>query len=157
MKRKRLFLLTFLLCSFAAMKAQKQITPSDNGSKVHFVIKNFGIKTGGDFSGLKGTIKFDPRNPGGSSFNVTVNSSTIDTDNSSRDGHLRKEEYFDVNNYPVIHMVSTKVQATVKPGRYQFNGNLTIKKTTKPIQFQFVVEEKDGGYLFTSDDISLNR
>jgi polyisoprenoid-binding protein YceI len=157
MNGKRLFLLTFLLWSFIVTKAQKEITPTDNGSKVHFVIKNFGIKTGGDFSGLKGTIKFDPKNPQASSFNVTVNSSTIDTDNGSRDGHLKKEEYFDVANYPTIHMISTKVQGTTKPGRYQFNGNLTIKNSTKPIQFQFVVEEKDGGYLFTSDDISLNR
>lgn len=157
MKRKRLFLLAFLLCAFAITKAQKEITPTDKGSKVHFVIKNFGIKTGGDFSGLKGTIKFDPKNPWGASFDVTVNSSTIDTDNDSRDGHLKKEEYFDVKSYPTIHMVSTKVQGTTKQGRYQFNGNLTIKKTTKPIQFQFVMEEKDGGYLFTSDNINLNR
>ncbi|MFT3911544.1 MAG: YceI family protein [Ferruginibacter sp.] len=157
MKRKRLFLLACLLSCFVNTKAQKEMKPSDDGSKVHFVIKNFGIKTGGDFSGLKGTIKFDPKNPAGSSFDVTVNSSTIDTDNGSRDGHLKKSEYFDVKQYPTIHMASTKVQATVKPGRYIFTGNLTIKKTTKPISFQFVAEEKDGGYLFTSDNIPLNR
>lgn len=157
MKRKRLFLAAFLFGCFTAAIAQKEITPTDNGSKVHFVIKNFGIKTGGDFSGLKGSIKFDPKNPLGASFDVTVNSSTIDTDNNSRDGHLKKEEYFDVKNFPVIHMVSTKVQGTTKPGRYQFTGNLTIKKTTKPVQFQFVAEEKDDGYVFTSDPITLNR
>ena len=34
----------------------KNIYPVDAGSKVHFTIKNFGIKTGGDLSGLKGEI-----------------------------------------------------------------------------------------------------
>lgn len=154
---KRLFLIIVLMALFIATKAQKELTPMDNGSKLHFVIKNFGIKTGGDLSGLKGSIKFDAKNPAGSSFDVTVRSSSIDTDNDSRDNHLRKEEYFDVENYPVIRMVSSKVQATVKPGRFQFNGSLTIKNTTKPIQFQFVVEEKEGGYLFISDNITLNR
>ena len=157
MKRKRLLLMVFLLGCFAIVNAQKTIVPSDAGSRIHFVIKNFGIRTGGDFSGLKGSIKFDGKNPAGASFDVTVNSSTIDTDNDTRDGHLRKEEYFDVKKYPTIHMVSTKIQGTTKPGRYQFTGNLTIKKTTKPISFQFVAVEKDGGYLFTSDDINLNR
>ena len=35
-------------------------TPTDAGSKVRFVIKNFGINTGGTFEGVKGTITFDP-------------------------------------------------------------------------------------------------
>jgi polyisoprenoid-binding protein YceI len=157
MKSKRLFLITYLLCCFITLKAQQSITPIDPGSKVHFVIKNFGIKTGGDFTGLKGTVKFDPKNPVLSFFDVTVNSSTIDTDNSTRDGHLKKEEYFDVNKFPTIRMQSAKVLPTTKQGRYQFTGSLTIKGTTKPIQFQFVAAEKDGGYLFTSDAITINR
>jgi polyisoprenoid-binding protein YceI len=157
MKRKRLLLISILLGCFTVLNAQKVMIPADAGSKVHFVIKNFGIRTGGDFSSLKGAIKFDPENPGAASFDVTVNASTIDTDNDTRDGHLKKEEYFDVKKYPAIHMVSTKIQGTIKPGRYQFTGNLTIKKTTRPIVFQFVAEKKDGGYLFTSDNITLNR
>ncbi|MEO8768710.1 MAG: YceI family protein [Ferruginibacter sp.] len=157
MKRKRLLLVAFLLSCFFILKAQKEIYPSDAGSNIHFVIKNFGIKTGGDFSGLKGTIKFDSKNPSNASFDVSVNSSTINTDNDSRDGHLKKEEYFDVKKYPAIHLVSTKIQGTTKAGRYQFTGNLTIKKTTKPVTFQFTAVEKDGGYLFVSDDITINR
>ena len=157
MKGKRLFSIIVLLCCFNGLPAQKAISPVSQGSKVHFVIKNFGFKTGGDFSGLKGTIKFDPKNPAASSFDVTVNAATVDTDNSSRDSHLKKEEYFDVNKYPTIRMQSTRIEGTVKPGRYQFSGKLTIKSTTKPIEFQFTVTEKDGGYLFVSDDIKLNR
>lgn len=157
MKKKRLYLLLFLVGSFFMVRAQHSMNPVEEKSKVHFVIKNFGIKTGGDFSGLKGSIRFDPKNPWSGSFDVTVDAATIDTDNGSRDGHLKKEEYFDVTRYPLIRMVSTKVQGTTKPGRYQFTGELTIKGTIKPIQFQFVAEEKDGGILFTSDPITLNR
>ena len=130
--RMKFFIGTIIL-SFVFLIARSQLVPTDNESRVHFVIKNFGIKTGGDLTGLKGTIKFDPNNPTASSFDVTVDASTIDTDNNTRDGHLKKEDYFDVNKFPVIKMVSTNILRTNKPGRYQFNGNLTIKSTTKSV------------------------
>ncbi|MEO6187619.1 MAG: YceI family protein, partial [Ginsengibacter sp.] len=84
----------FLLLSSTAF-AQKYI-PSDNGSKVHFVIRNFGIKTGGDLEGVKGEIFFTPAAMTENRFNVVVDPSTIDTDNETRDKNLRSEEYFDV-------------------------------------------------------------
>lgn len=136
--------------------AQKVLTPTDEGSKVHFVIKNFGIKTGGDFTGLKGTIKFDPKNAALWSFDVTVDANTIDTDNSTRDGHLRKSEYFDVKDYPLIHMVSTKIEGTSTAGTYMLNANLTIKDVTKSIRFPFKVNAKGDGYVFTGS-FPMNR
>ena len=138
------------------VSAQKTLTPTDEGSKVHFVIKNFGIKTGGDLSGLKGSIKFDLSNIAVWAFDVTVESSTIDTDNDSRDGHLKKSEYFDVKKYPTIHIVSSKIQTTDKAGVYLFTGNLTIKAVTKAIQFPFKVNKSNEGYLFTGA-FEINR
>ncbi|MBC7535999.1 MAG: YceI family protein [Ferruginibacter sp.] len=157
MNRKTLYFILFFSAFFGFASAQTPISPVEAGSRVHFVIKNFGIKTGGDFSGIKGVIKFDPKSLPTASFDVTVSSSTVDTDNGSRDGHLAKEEYFDVKKYPVIRMFSTKILGTTKPGRYQFTGNLTIKGITKSITFQFTVVEKDGGYLFAGDDFTINR
>src|SRR5436190_21818451 len=83
-------------------------TPTDAGSKVRFVIKNFGINTGGTFEGLTGTVIFDPANLAGASFNVTVDAKTVNTDVEARDNHLRKEEYFDVEKYPKLSFRSTK-------------------------------------------------
>ena len=154
---RSMFSIIFLLAISVFTRAQTAMSPADAGSRVHFVIKNFGMKTGGDFSGVKGVIKFDPKSPSTASFDVTVNSTTIDTDNGSRDGHLKKEEYFDVSKYPLIRMVSTKILGTTKPGRYQFTGNLSIKDVTRSITFQFTVVEKEGGYLFTGDNFTINR
>lgn len=153
---KKLIYSVFLLFSMNALNAQAILTPTDEGSKVHFIIKNFGIKTGGDLTGLKGTIKFDPKNILIWAFDVTLDASTIDTDNGSRDGHLRKAEYFDVAKYPIIHMVSTKIQATDKPGIYLLNANLTIKGITKPVSFTFKVNNINKGYLFTGE-FPMNR
>jgi len=127
--------------------------PVDKGSKVHFVIKNFGINTGGDFSGIKGEIHFLPDNPEESKFDVTVSSSTIDTDNGMRDKNLASDEYFGATKFPVIQLVSTKITKTNKTedGFYYFTGNLTIKGVTKPISFPFQAKKINNDYLFTGN------
>jgi len=133
-------------------------TPVDHGSKVHFIIKNFGINTGGDFSGLKGHIVFFPENPADSRFEVTVSASTIDTDNEMRDKNLASDEYFDAAKFPVIKIVSTKISRTNKSGDgfYFFTGDLTIKGITKTISFPFQVKKVNEDYLFTGN-FDINR
>lgn len=134
----------FTMMSFA----QTSLTPTDAGSKVHFVIKNFGINTGGDLSDLKGVIKYDRNKPLTLSIDVTVNVNTIDTDNERRDKHLKSDDYFDAEKFPLIRLLSTKIETTTSTGNLLFTGMLTIKDVTKNIQFPFTITPKDGGYLF---------
>ena len=49
--------MTFVLPVFA----QQKLAPVDAESKVKFVIKNFGINTNGELSGLKGTVIMDQK------------------------------------------------------------------------------------------------
>lgn len=154
MKKSILVIIASTALSFCF--AQKAYTPVDAGSKVHFVIKNFGIKTGGDFTGLKGVIKFDPVNFTASSFDVSVDAKTIDTDNGMRDDHLRESEYFDVEKYKTISFKSTKVVKSSKAGRFYVFANLTIKDVTKPVEFGFSATAQDGGYVFNGE-FTINR
>ena len=155
MKKIVLSILIFT-CLACSSIAQSSLTPVDAESKVHFVIRNFGIKTGGDFSGLKGTIKFDPANLAASYFDVTVDAATVDTDNSSRDSHLRRDDYFDAEKYKTIHLKSTKVTRSSIAGRFFVFANLTIKGVTKPIEFCFDATAKNGGYVFEGE-FTINR
>ena len=143
------------LFTTACANAQNYL-PTDDGSKLHFVIKNLGINTGGDFTGLKGKIIFDAKNTAKCFIDVTVAVKTIDTDNGKRDEHLRKEDYFDVAAYPVIHLVSTKIEPGADLKNFIFKGNLTIKNVTKPITFPFTAEGKTGGALFVGS-FGINR
>lgn len=155
MKKLFTFFIPFLGC-INLLTAQSIYTAVDDGSSVHFVIKNFGIKTGGDFTGLKGSIKFDPVNFVSSVFDVSIDAGSIDTDNNSRDGHLRKTEYFDVATYKTISFKSTKVVQSKVAGRFYVYGNLTIKNVTKPVEFGFGATPKDGGYVFDGE-FTINR
>jgi polyisoprenoid-binding protein YceI len=151
MKMWKNFLVALLFISIGA-NAQNY-TPVDSGSKVHFVIKNFGINTGGDFKGLKGDIIFQPENLASAKFNVTVSASTIDTDNEMRDKNLASDEYFNAAKFPLIRIVSTKIEKTNKTasGFYYLTGTLTIKGITKAISFPFQAVKKPDGFLFTGN------
>ena len=150
---KSLFSVTFLLVGLLITKAQ-QYKPVDEKSEVKFVIKNFGLNTSGSLNGLKGTINFDPANPGASSFNVTVDANSVNTGSDARDNHLRKEEYFNVEKYPVINFVSTTIKKD--QNGYIVTGNLTIKGVTKSITFPFTVENHDNG-IELSGEFSIDR
>jgi len=152
----KLFTISFALIFFSVNLLAQSYTPKDDGSKVHFVIKNFGVATGGDFTGLSGTIKFDPNNLATADFDVSVDANTVDTDIESRDKDLRKSSYFDVANHPKLTFKSTKVTKTNKDGYLYMFGNITIKGVTKEVKFPFKAIAKDGGYLFEGN-FKLNR
>ena len=116
---------------------------NDSGSKISFVIKNIGLNVNGSFSGLQGTIIFDSKNLKSSEINVSVNSNSVNTDNNARDKHLRKEEYFDVEKFPLINFKSTKIEPATRLNRYNVEGNLTIKGISKIIKFELITIEKD--------------
>jgi polyisoprenoid-binding protein YceI len=151
---KKLFSTLAIFSSLIALG--QTYTPVDEGSKVRFVIKNFGINTGGTFDGLSGSITFDPATLATATFNVSVDAKTVDTDIEARDNHLRRAEYFDVEKYPKISFKSTKVSPTNKDGYLYMYGIITIKNVSKEIGFPFTQKSKDGGILFEGE-FKLNR
>jgi len=146
--------LLIALLVITANVAAAQYKPADQGSLLQFTVKNFGFEVTGTFKGLQGNITFDPANTAASAFDVTIDASTVNTDNSLRDSHLRGDSYFDVKNYPKIHFVSAQI--TGANGSYKVTGKLTIKKTTKPISFPFTAGATDDGYLFKGK-FTINR
>jgi polyisoprenoid-binding protein YceI len=106
------------------------IAPLD--SSANFTVKHLLISTEhGSMGGMKGTVIYDPKDPSKDSVEATLEVSTINTNNPTRDEKL-KTEYFDVKQFPQIVFKSTKV---FKAGtdRLRMTGNLTIKGTTKQV------------------------
>lgn len=134
----------------------QSLTPIDSASEVTFKIKNLGFNTGGSFSGLGGTINFNPDNPDGCNFDVHIDANTVNTGVEMRDDHLRGSDYFDVKNHPQIRFVSEKVTGSQKKGTLFVSGKLTIKGTTKDISFPFTAQPVKDGYLFNGE-FKINR
>jgi polyisoprenoid-binding protein YceI len=146
--------LAALIFSIASIHAQAH-WPTDTKSSVKFSIRNFGINTGGTFKGLEGDIQFDKANPEKTVFDISISATTINTGNDSRDNHLRKEEYFNVAQFPKISFKSAKVSSTGSGG-YQVTGQLSIRGITKTIAFPFKASPDADGYLFEGS-FQLNR
>src|SRR6266567_187648 len=80
---------------------------STAGFKVrHLMVAN----VRGEFSGVTGTVVYDPENPANSKVEVTIDATTIHTRDEQRDGHLKSADFFDVAQHPAITFVSTKVE-----------------------------------------------
>ncbi len=153
MKRLIFFLMPALICLNSNAQSY---APIDDGSKVKFVIKNFGINTDAVFHGLKGEIKFDKNNLSAAEFNVSVDAKTINTDIEARDNHIRKEEYLDVEKFPLITFIATKISKTNTEGWLYIFGKVTIKGTTKEVKFPFKATEINDGILFEGE-FSVDR
>ena len=140
--------LLYALILLASGDALAQVKPIDTRSAINFTIRNFGISVSGTFKGIEGNIQFDPGHPDQASFDITLDASTVNTDNSLRDDHLKGESYLDIKHYPKIRFVSTKVAPSNKSGIWLLTGKLTIKDHTKDLSFPFSATAAMGGYLF---------
>ncbi|HWB94840.1 MAG TPA: YceI family protein [Puia sp.] len=129
----------------------QEYQPTDQGSTISFQIKNFGVNTRGSFSGLDGKITWDPKDPATAVFDVSIDAATINTDNEMRNDHLKKESFFDAEKYPRIRMVSKSITGPDKSGHYTFNGQLTIKATTRDVSFPFIATPLMDDYIFKGD------
>ena len=92
----------------------------------------------------------------GPAITVSINAASVNTDNETRDNHLKKESYFDVEKYPRIRLVSASVSGPDNTGHYTFNGKLTMKNTTKDISFPFLATPLGDDIIFKGD-FTLNR
>ncbi len=149
--KKVMFLSLLLFCSTIVFGQNKKIQPEN---EILFKIKNSGISVEGKFKGLAGVIIFDTKNIATSLIDVSIDAKTINTDNNTRDGHLKKKEYFDVESFPKILFQSKKIELT-KSG-YLATGNLTMKGKTKEIKIPFIYSEKGNEGVFNGS-FNLNR
>ncbi|HEY2349043.1 MAG TPA: YceI family protein [Puia sp.] len=152
MLKKGLFIVLF----FSFQSAFAQYHPVATESNVRFSLKNFGFKTGGSLDAPEADIVFNPDDLTNASFRVTFRAESINTDNESRDEHLKEASYFDVKNYPQIRFVSSSVKETGSKGSYETRGILTIKNKSKEIVLPFTAEKNGNGWLF-SGSFKMNR
>ena len=102
-------------------------------SHVNFTARHMMIsKVRGNFESFSGTVNFDEENPANTTVNIEVDLTSVNTRDEQRDGHLKSPDFFDVENYPTMTFVSTRVeQIDAQNGR--LFGQLTIKDVTKEI------------------------
>lgn len=86
----------------------------------------------GSFKGVKGSVTYDPQNPGATTVQATVEASTLHTSDEQRDTHVKSTEFLDVEKFPVITFKSTKVEKVAKD-EFKVIGDLTLHGVTKQV------------------------
>ena len=109
-------------------------------SSAAFEVKHMMISTvRGLFREYDGRLEAAEDDPSNSRVEGSAKTASIDTGNADRDAHLRSPEFFDAERYPEIRFASTRIEH-VEGGTYRVFGDLTIKDTTREVEFQASVE-----------------
>lgn len=93
-------------------------------------------KVRGAFNEISGSGHLDVEVPANSLFKVTIKTASIDTRNADRDGHLKSNDFFAMQEFPEITFVSTKVEKS-EASTYTVTGDLAIKGISKPVSIPF--------------------
>jgi polyisoprenoid-binding protein YceI len=102
-------------------------------SSAGFAVTHLMISTvRGVFHGVNGTVVWDDTNPANSTVNVTIDATTVDTQEPGRDTDLKSPNFFDVAKFPAITFKSTKVEQD-GPGKLKVAGDLTVHGVTKQV------------------------
>jgi polyisoprenoid-binding protein YceI len=127
-----------------------------------FKIEHLGISwVSGRFNDVSGKCAIDKADPAKCSFEMTIKTTSIDTNNAQRNEHLRSEDFFNVKQFPEMTFKSTSVKkpapatqpvtteaAATKPAHdapetqpavasavYEVTGDFTLHGVTKPVTF----------------------
>jgi polyisoprenoid-binding protein YceI len=102
-------------------------------SHLQFAVRHLMVSNvRGSFSGVKGTVSYDPANPSATTLEAVIDVNTVNTNDEKRDGHLKTADFFDTALYPEITFKSTHVEKEDESD-YKVTGDLTMHGVTKPV------------------------
>lgn len=104
---------------------------------IGFSARYMGLTTvRGQFEKFEGTIELDPDDLTKTRGQVEVDMASVNTNDETRDGHLRSPDFFDVENHPKMVFEPTSV-TKVDEDTYKVKGNLTIRGETREVEFDY--------------------
>jgi polyisoprenoid-binding protein YceI len=113
-------------------------------SEVSFRIRHFVSWAAGRFNDYAATIELDPDNLEHSSVEFVIQARSVNTDNETRDEHLRSEDFFWVRKYPTLSFKSGRIRR-IGGDSYEVTGTMSIRGVEKlmTVQVEFLGFLKD--------------
>ncbi|MGJ7095375.1 YceI family protein [Vibrio hannami] len=135
---------------FGVAAADYAIDSSGAHASINFKISHLGYSfIKGRFNTFEGDFSYDANDIESSKVNVTVDTSSLDTNHAERDKHIRSGDFIYASKFPEAKFTSTKVMDK-GDGKFSIEGDLTLHGKTQPITIDadFIGEGQDpwGGY-----------
>lgn len=105
---------------------------SGHSSVVYKVKHNNVADFYGRFNKVEGTFNLDEANPSASVLNITIDATSIDSNNGKRDEHLKSPDFFSTKEFPTITFVGKEFKKGTG-STYEVKGDITVRGTTKSI------------------------
>ncbi|MEQ3692551.1 MAG: YceI family protein [Thalassolituus sp.] len=134
---KKLLLATAItgsaLIASVANAATYDIDNEGAHASINFKIQHLGYSwLTGRFNDFDGSFEYDAAKPADSSINVTIDTTSIDSNHAERDKHLKGSDFLDVKKYPTATFKSTGFKSTGE-GVGNMTGEFTLHGVTKTI------------------------
>lgn len=118
---------------------------------VQFKVKHLGYSwLLGEFNSFNGEFSWDAKKPLDSSINMTIDTTSLDSNHAERDKHLKGKDFLNVKKFPSAKFQSTEFTLSDNADNYNVTGDLTLKGITRSITFEVekIGEGRDpwGGY-----------
>lgn len=131
---RRLGLAALIVAVGSTALAADAYTVDPVHSSVSFMISHAGISNiHGRFDDVAGKFTIDKADPTKSSFELSIKTESVDTNNKMRDDHLRSPDFFNAKQFPTLTFQSTSVKKV--EGGYDVTGDLTLHGVKKTVTF----------------------
>lgn len=122
-----------LALPLAGQAADYVIDTEDQHASIVFKISHLGFSwMYGRFNSFEGQFSWDPDQPEASTVEVTIDTTSVDTNHAERDKHLRSADLLNARKHPTARFVSRAVAQTGE-GELEITGELTLNDVTRPV------------------------
>jgi polyisoprenoid-binding protein YceI len=149
------------LASAAQAAVYTKVQPTS--SHLAFGYTQMNVKMQGAFNKLTiNAFSFDPAQPDAAKVDIDVPLISVDSGSEEANAELLKDEWFATKASPVAHFASRSVKA-LGDNRYQVDGELTIKGTTRPVSMPVTFKENgttgvfDGTFTINRSDFKIGE
>jgi polyisoprenoid-binding protein YceI len=122
----------------AARPSQLTLDPTawrvdSQNSAANFAVRHMLVSTvRGMLGPVSGTVSYDGKDVSSIRADITIDVKKLTTGNTDRDTHLRTDDFFNADKYPVITFKSKRI-VPGDPGHFKMVGDLKIRDVTKEV------------------------
>jgi len=144
-----------LLPGFAARAGDADYALVAGEGHLGFTAVQQGAGFDGEFERFDARLHFDAAALDDAWIEATVETGSVNTRNTERDGYLRTGDWFDVSRWPTAVFRADEIRAA--EDAYLASGTLTLRDVTAPVLLRFTFAPQPDGSARLLGEARLNR